>query len=180
MDKASAAILGAIIGSIIGGFAATAAIIFWFGWGQPGQGQISHIDPTRSDYVDLLLTVVTVFLGAVGLTVTVGALVIGLVALKTLREIKDEAAREAKSAAATRINKTMQNDLDPKVDEKVREILPFALQVALADDEHRGEILKALTRTGALDAAVERAIDKLNSGGPVMDPQDVVEGGDQE
>ncbi|MEM9395825.1 MAG: hypothetical protein AAGA38_18375 [Pseudomonadota bacterium] len=92
MGKIGAAILGAIIG----GFAAVAAIVFWFGWGLPGQGQAAHIDPTRADYVDRLLTVVTIFLGAVGLAVTVGALVIGLVALKTLREIKDEAADGAK------------------------------------------------------------------------------------
>ncbi|MCA0908205.1 hypothetical protein LCM27_17535 [Ruegeria marisrubri] len=114
MGKLSAAILGAIIG----GFAAVAAIVFWFGWGLPGQDQAAHIDPTRADYVDLLLTVATIFLGAVGLAVTVGALVIGLVALKTLREIKDEAASEAKTAAATKITETMETDLDPKVDKK--------------------------------------------------------------
>ena len=176
MGKVSAAILGAIIG----GFAAVAAIVFWFGWGLPGQGQAAHIDPTRADYVDLLLTVATIFLGAVGLAVTVGALVIGLVAFKTLREIKDEAASEAKTAAATKITETMKADLDPKVDKKVREILPLGLQVVLADDEHRDEILKALVRTGALDAAVGRVIERINAGGPVMDPQDVVEGGDQD
>lgn len=176
MGKISAAVLG----SIIGGFAVLAATIFWFGWGITSQGQSTYTDPTRADYVDLLLTVATIFLGAIGLAVTVGALVIGLVALKTLREIKDEAASGAKDAAADRINETMENDLDPKVDKKVREILPLALQVVLADDDHREEILKALARTGALDAAVGRTIDRINSGGPVMDPQDVVEGGDQD
>jgi len=130
--------------------------------GLSGQGQVSHIDPARSDYIDLLLTVAMVFLGAVGLTVTLGALVIGRVALKTLRQIKDEAASEAKRAAAARINETVENDLDPKVDNNVREILPLALQIVLADDEHREGILKALVRTGALDAAVGRAIDGRN------------------
>lgn len=176
MGKVGATILGAIIG----GFAAVGAIVFWFGWGMPGNGQTAHVDPTRADYVDLLLTVATIFLGAVGLAVTVGALVIGLVALKTLREIKDEAASEAKSAAATKITETMESELDPKVDKKVREILPLGLQVVLADDAHREEILKALVRTGALDAAVGRVIERINAGGPVMDPQDVVEGGDQD
>lgn len=176
MGKIGAAILGAIIGV----FAAVAAIVFWFGWGMPGQGQAAHVDPARADYVDLLLTVATIFLGAVGLVVTVGALVIGLVALKTLREIKDEAASEAKNAAAAKINETMKNDLDPKVDNKVREILPLALQVVLADDDHREELLTALSRTGALDAAVERTMTRINYGGPEMDPQDVEEGGDQE
>ena len=170
----------AILGAIIGGFTAVVATIFVFGWGLGGQGQASHVDPTRSDYVDLLLTVVTIFLGAIGLAVTVGALVIGLVALKTLREIKDEAAQEAKNAAASKINETMASDLDPKVDKKVREILPLGLHVALADAEHRDEILTALVRTGALDAAVERVLQRINSGEPIRDPEDVVEGGDQD
>lgn len=87
MGKVSAAILGATIG----GFVAAAAMVFWFGWGLPGSGQAAHVAPSRADHVDLLLTVVTIFLGAIGVAVTVGALVIGLVALKTLREIKTEA-----------------------------------------------------------------------------------------
>ncbi|MBO0347197.1 hypothetical protein J0X15_18355 [Roseibium sp. CAU 1637] len=176
MGKIGATLLGAIVG----GFSAVGAIIFWFGWGMSSQGQTTHLDPSRADYVDLLLTVATIFLGAIGLAVTVGALVIGLVALKTLREIKDEAARDAKAAAAEKINETMTNDLDPKVDRKVRDILPVAIKVALADNEHREEILTALARTGALDAAVGRIMERLYSGGPVMDPEDVVEGGDQE
>ena len=176
MGKVSALILG----SIIGAFAAVAAIVFWFGWGLPTQDQTTYIDPSRADYIDLIMTVTTILLGATGLAVTIGALVIGLVALKTLREIKEDAASEAKTAASARINTTMENELDPKVDKKVREILPLRLQVVLAEDEHRDEILKALVRTGALDAAVERTIERINAGGPVSDPQDVVEGGDQE
>ena len=131
MGKVGATLLGAIIG----GFAAVAAIVFWFGWGMPGQGQATHIDPTRADYVDLLLTVVTIFLGAIGLAVTVGALVIGLVALKTLREIKTEAASEAKNAAAVKISETMAAELEPSVNAKVRDALPAALQVAFLNDE---------------------------------------------
>ena len=66
-----------IFGSAIGGAAAAAGIVLWFGWGMSGQGQAAYADPTRADYIDLLLTVVTILLAAVGLTVTVGALVIG-------------------------------------------------------------------------------------------------------
>ena len=101
-----------IIGALIGGFAAVAAIVLWFGWGVPASGQTAHVDPTRADYVDLLLTIAMIFLGAVGLTVTVGAVVIGLVALKTLREIKDEAASEAKNAAAGKVNETIAAELE--------------------------------------------------------------------
>jgi len=51
---------------------------------------------------------VTVFLAAIGVAVTIGALVIGLVALKTLREIKSEAASAAKDAAGEKIKEMAQ------------------------------------------------------------------------
>lgn len=162
MGKVSATILGAIIG----GCASAAAIVIWFGWGVPSAGQAVHSDPTRADYIDLLLTVATMFLGAVGLTVTVGALVIGLVALKTLREIKDDAANGAKEAAAGKINETMQSELAPNVDAKVRDVLPAALQSALMDDELGHKILAEMARRGELDAVLERVAMRIQNGGP--------------
>jgi len=137
----------ALLGSIIGGFAAVAAMVLWFGWGKPNSGQAAHLDPTRADYVDLLLTVVTIFLGAVGLAVTVGALVIGLVAFKTLREIKTEAASEAKGAAAAQINETMAAGLGHS-------------------------ILSEMARKGELDEVFERVAMRLQSGEPEPDPGD--------
>lgn len=165
MGKVSAAILGAIIG----GFAAVAAIVFWFGWGLPRQGQTAHVDPTRGDYVDLLLTVATIFLGAVGLAVTVGALVIGLVALKTLREIKDEAASEARDAAAGKIAETMATELEPNVNAKVQEALPSALQAALLSDELGHKILSEMAQRGELDEVLERVAMRMQGGGPEPD-----------
>ncbi len=166
MGKLSAAILGAIVG----GFAAVAGIVFWFGWGLPTQGQSAHIDPTRADYVDLLLAIATIFLGAIGLSVTVGALVIGLVALKTLREIKDEAANEAKSAAASKINDTMATELEPNVSAKVQEALPNALQTALLNDELGHKILSEMAGRGELDEVLERVAMRIQGGGPEPAP----------
>lgn len=166
MGKVSATILGAIIG----GFAAATAIIFGFGWGVPSAGQAIHADPTRADYIDLLLTVATMFLGAVGLTVTIGALVIGLVALKTLREIKDDAANGAKEAAAGKINETMAAELAPNVDAKVRDVLPAALQTALMDNELGHKILAEMARRGELDAVLERVAMRIQNGGPEQTP----------
>lgn len=166
MGKISAALLG----SIIGGFAAVGAIVFWFGWGIPGSGNVPHVDPTRADYVDLLLTVVTIFLGAIGLAVTVGALVIGLVAFKTLREIKTEASTEAKTVAATKITETMAAELKPNVDAKVRDVLPEALQGALMNDDLGYKILRDMAGRGELDAVFERVAMRIQNGGPEPDP----------
>ena len=155
-----------ILGAIIGGIAAGAAIVFYFGWGTPTIGQLAHVDPTRSDYVDLLLTLVTIFLGAIGLAVTVGALVIGLVALKTLREIKSEAASAAKDAAGDKIAETMATEFAPAVNKELREVLPAVLLDALLHDELGHKILTELAQRGELDEVLERVIVRIQSGGP--------------
>lgn len=165
MGKVSAAILGAFIG----GVAAVMALVLWFGWGASGEGQVITPDPSRADYIDLLLTLATVFLGAVGLVVTVGALVIGFVALKTLREIKDEAATEAKDAAAGKISETMAAELEPNVAAKVQDALPTALQVALLNDELGHRIMSEMAERGELDEVLERVAMRMQGGGPESD-----------
>jgi hypothetical protein len=145
-----------IVAALIGGCFAAAVVICWYGWGIPTAGQSAHVDPTRADYVDLLLTLTTVLLGAIGLAVTVGALVIGLVALKTLREIKEEAADEAKVAAAGQIKQTMAAELQPNVNARVEEVLPNALQDALTRDELAHRILSQMAQRGELDEVLER------------------------
>jgi len=168
MKNVGIAILGAVAGASI----TVILILLWFGWGSPLHGQPAHIDPVRSDYVDLLLTVATVFLGAIGLAVTVGALVIGIVALKTLREIKDEATSEAKKAAGITINDTIKAELDPSVAEKVQAALPVALHDALLNDELGHRILSDMAGRGELDIVLERVAMRIQGGGPEIDPDE--------
>lgn len=154
-----------ITAALVGGCAAAAAIITWHGWGDSAAGQATHIDPTRSDYVDLLLTLTTVLLAAIGIAVTVGALVIGMVALKTLREIKDEAATDAKLAAAGQIEQTMADELQPNVNARVQEVLPDALQEALMRDELAHRILTEMAQRGELDEVLERVAMRVQGTG---------------
>ena len=74
-----------------------------------------------------------------------GALVIGLVALNTLREIKTEAATEAKGAAASQITESMAAGLGHT-------------------------ILSEMARKGELDEVFERVAMRLQSGEPEPDP----------
>lgn len=154
-----------IMSALLGGCAAATAVIGWYGWGVAAKGQSAHIDPTRSDYVDLLLTLTTVLLGAIGLAVTVGALVVGLVALKTLREIKEEAASGAKLAAAGQIEQTMADELKPNVNARVQEVLPDALQEALMRDELAHRILTEMAQRGELDEVLERVAMRVQGAG---------------
>lgn len=160
----------AILYSLIGGFAAVSLIILLFGWGVPHQGQKIHIDPSRSDYVDLLLTLVTVVLAAIGLAITIGALVIGLVAFKTLKEIKEEASQKAESAAEKKINTTMQTNLAPSVRSNLDQALPNALRKALLDEKTGHAILNQMAKDGELDEVLERVVVRLQSGGGEIDP----------
>ena len=168
MGKVGAAILGAIVG----GLAASAALVAYLDWGTQGAGQVTHIDPTRADYVDLILSLVSVLMVAVGLAVTVGALVIGLVAFKTLREIKDEAAEAAQAAAATKINETMASGLEPNVSAKVSDVLPSALQAALLDNELGHRIMSEMAQRGELDEVLERVAMRMQGGGPDTDEEE--------
>ncbi len=154
-----------ISAAIIGGCAASAAVVTWYGWGVSTKGQAIHIDPSRADYVDLLLTLTTVLLAAIGLAVTVGALVVGLVALKTLREIKEEAASGAKLAAAGQIEQTIADELKPNVNAKVQEVLPAALQEALMRDELAHRILTEMAQRGELDEVLERVAMRVQGAG---------------
>jgi len=142
-----------------------------FGWGLETRGQLSYLEPSRADYVDLILTVVTIFLGGIGLAVTVGALVIGLVALKTLREIKSEAATSAKAAAADKIAETMETELAPSVRVNVEAILPPALKTALIDEQTGHRILSDMAKSGALDEVLERVVVRMQTGGGISDPE---------
>ena len=165
MGKVSATIIGAIVGGLV----AVAGLVTFLDWGTQGAGQLTYTDPTRADYIDLLLTLISLLLAAVGLAVTVGALVIGLVAFKTLREIKDEAAGAAQSAAATKINEIMASDLEPKVKAKVNEALPTALRAALLGDELGHRILSEMAQRGELEEVLERVAMRMQGGGPEVE-----------
>ena len=137
--------------------------------GSARHGQTSHIDPTRADHVDLVLTVATILLAAVGLVVTVGAVVIGIVAWRTTREIKEDATNKAKAAAAIRINETIEENLEPEVATKLRDALPNALEYALITDELGYRILRSMAERGELDEVLERVVVRLQSAGPEQD-----------
>lgn len=167
MGRISAAILGAIVA----GSASAFGLVWFLSWGRSlPDGALSS--PARSDYVDLMLTLVSVVLTATGLAVTVGALVIGLVALKTLREIKDEASSEARSAAAARIAETMNNQLEPSVAAKLEAALPIALQRELLDNDLGHRILSEMAQRGELDEVLERVASRMQGGGPEPDEDD--------
>lgn len=125
--------------AFIGGCLVLSGGVWFIGMDGPAIGGAPATVVDRADYVDLLLTIVTVMLGATGLAVTVGAVAIGLVALKTLREIKDDAKSSAKQAAAEGVSKT----------------LPEELRVALVDTPALTEALRIMAVKGELNDVME-------------------------
>ena len=130
----------------IGAVLAAVFVVLFLGWGSSNAGQAAIIDPTRSDYLDLLLLIVTIMLGAIGLAITMGAVVIGIVAFKTLREIKQEAADEAKAATAEKLERTITDELARK-------------------------ILMEMARNRELDDVLERVAMQIQTGGPEPDSE---------
>ncbi len=167
MGRISATILGAIIGGAV----ATLAVVWFLNWGSSWDAKPTT-SAVRADYVDFLLTLVTILLAAIGLAVTVGAVVIGLVALKTLREIKDEAATEAKLAAGQKISETMNTELEPSVSAKLGAVLPSALKKALLENDLGHQILGEMAQRGELDEVLERVASRMQGGGPELEERE--------
>lgn len=159
------AIVG-LIGALFGGVICSLCLFIFLDWGRPDRVPWQQIDPSRGDYVDLLLTLVTVLLAAVGIAVTVGAVAIGLVAFKTLSEIKSDASKAASQSADEKIQEAMANELQPAVYEGVTESLPDALKGALLDDDLAHKILEEMAERGELDEVLERVVMRVQSGGP--------------
>ena len=129
-------IIATTFGAAVGGLVIAVTLMAYLDWGTQGVGQVTHVDPTRADYVDLLLFLVAILLAGIGLMVAVGALVIGVVAFKTLREIKNEAAESARNAAVEEI------------------------------EEKLYHVVWEMSQKGELDEALERVIGRIQSGGP--------------
>ncbi|MDE2738289.1 MAG: hypothetical protein OXH47_02070 [Paracoccaceae bacterium] len=159
-----------IFGSIIGSIFTLVALILFVGWGKPQNQQNSFPNPTRDDYVDLLLSVTTILLGAIGLGLAFGAIVIGIVAFKTLREIKDDVTKTANASAVNKINETITEKLEPSVKIKVTEVLPANLNKVIIDDGLGHEILSSMAKNGELDDILERVASRMQ-GGPEDDPE---------
>ena len=88
----------------------------------------------------------TILLGAVGLAITAGALVIGVVALTTLREIKDDAANAAKDKVTAMMNEGAGH-----------------------------KILAEMARRGELDDVLERVVVRTQDPEPEPDPDNGAE-----
>jgi len=105
------------------------------------------IDFTYSDFVSVILTVVTVVLGAL-------ALVIGIVAFKTVREIKQDAAAVANEHSSATIEehmKTVPGQVNTSVDALVRLRLPAVIQEEVTRE------IEVYAKDGRLGEIIEKA-----------------------
>lgn len=111
-------------------------------------GPARRLDPPStefaySDFVSIGLTVVTVVLGAL-------ALVIGIVAFKTVREIKQDAAAVASDTINEHM-KTVPDQVNTSVDVLVKLRLPAVIQEEVTRE------IEAYAKDGRLGQIIERA-----------------------
>lgn len=93
MGKTGIAVFVGVAGFLVG----AVAVFMFLDWGTSNAGQELFVDPTRADYVDFFLSFAAALFAAVSAALTMGAIAIGVIALRTLRTIKDEAADAASS-----------------------------------------------------------------------------------
>ena len=117
--------------------------------------QPPNIELSYTDFVSVLLTVLGIILAAL-------AIGIGIIAFRTMGEIKKEAGRIAEAHASTEVKRALKNVPEltsTSVEQHVKEYLPDAIESGLDD------AIEKAGKAGRLDAALERAIAKLGSGG---------------
>lgn len=112
---------------------------------------------TYSDFVSILLTVLGVVLAAL-------AIVVGIVAFRTIGEIKREAERIAKEHSKAEVERSLEavpGRVAKAVEGQVNERLPAAIDLAV---EKAG-------REGRLDEALQKAMMQFSAGGGVMNTE---------
>ena len=124
----------------------------------PSQAQSpSTLEMSYSDFVSILLT-------ALGLILAALAIVIGIVAFRTIGEIKREAGRIAEQHSKSEVENSLQAVPDrvaTAVQEQVSEHLPSAID----------EAVERLGKEGRLDEALQKAMMQFTAGGGVMNEE---------
>ena len=112
---------------------------------------------TYSDFVSVLLTVL-------GLVLAVLAIIIGIIAFRTIGEIKREARRIAEEHSKSEVERILESipeRVAQAVGGEVKERLPAAIDDAV---EKAG-------REGRLDEALQKAIMQFSAGGGIMNAE---------
>lgn len=113
------------------------------------------VDLAYADFVSILLTVLAIILAALAIS-------IGIIAFRTIAEIKDEArkiAQESSKAEVEAVLNTVPERVAESVDAQVQDRLPKAIEDQLQD------AIEAAGRTGRLDEALQKALARMSFGG---------------
>ena len=108
-------------------------------------------DITYSDFISLLLTVLIVIIASLALT-------IGLIAFRTIGEIKREARRIAQDHSKLEVERSLEKvseRVTKAVEQEVKELLPGAIDRAVEE----------ASKAGRLDEALQKAIMQISIGG---------------
>jgi hypothetical protein len=125
----------------------------------------TKFEVTYMDFVTVLLTVLTIVLAAL-------AIGIGLVAFRTIKEIKEDArkiATEQATATMTELTKGLPGQVEIAVDKFVHETLPAAIKQNVVVS------IEQYARSGELGKLLERAYFQMSA----LDPQTAREFADE-
>lgn len=149
---------------------ASAAFTAWMYNGGHFVGPARRLDPpsfdfSYSDFVSILLTILAVMLAAL-------AIGIGLVAFRTIAEIKKEAGRIAVTATET-VLADVPDRVSNAVQKSVEEHLPETMEAKLVT------VIENAGKSGVLDTALQKALARMAFGG-AQSNSELAEGFDPE
>lgn len=156
---------------------ASAGLTSWMYSGGHFVGPARRLNPptfdlSYSDFVSVLLTILAVILAAL----TIG---IGMIAFRTIAEIKKEAGLSATKVAET-VLKDVPERVAGEVKKSVEEQLPETMEAKLVT------VIENAGKTGVLDSALQKALARMAFGGAQsnselaedFDPENYKEGND--
>ena len=118
------------------------------------------VDLAYSDFISIMLTILAIVLAAL-------AIGIGVIAFRTIAEIKDEARTIAQKTSKDVVEaelKTVPERVAKAVDRQVQDRLPKAIEDQLQD------AIEKAGKSGALDEALQKALARLSFGGGELAP----------
>lgn len=159
-------------GACFGGFLGICVAV-WTVWPNvPADSQLSYINSSEGSYTDLMLTLVTVMLAAIGIMMAVGAIVIGLFSWRGVRAVMDQILHKSGEKAFKKVSKEVIEKATKKVvknvigDESYRKSLD---EIVRNVSEKEAKNIMEMVIRGELDQIFEEFVTRVSFNGPVVE-----------
>ena len=161
-------VIGACFGTFVG-----ICLAIWAVWPSvPADSQLLYPSSPDDRYTDLMLTLVTIMLAAIGIMMAVGAIVIGLFSWRGVRAVMDQILHKSGEKAFKKVSKEVIEKATKKVvknaieDESYRKSLD---EIVRSESEKEAKNIMDMVIRGQLDQIFEEFVTRISFNGPVVE-----------